>query len=372
MALENRFLSNLLLVVSVNLLIKPLYIFGIDRTVQNTVGPEEYGLYFALLNLVYLFQIFNDLGIQNFNHSVYSKFDYLIPKYLPRILGTKFLLSLVFLLIIVLSGLLLGYTGLSVRMILLLAFNQVLASYLIFFRTNLSARGYYSLDSVLSVLDKSIMILVVGYLLWFVPSGDFNIFRFILAQTLSFVLAVTVAIFLLRYYRVVSLRKIRIDWKYSRWILRKSFPYALVLLLMTLYTRMDGVMLERLLTDGREQAGIYAASYRILDAFAMLGLLFAGLLLPMFSKEIAAKSNQIHSLVKVATSIIWAISVAVVASCVAFADPIMQWLYVDADSYYSEVFRWVMGSYVAICLAYIYGTLLTANESMTSIESTNT
>ncbi|MBK8505532.1 MAG: hypothetical protein IPL46_27045 [Saprospiraceae bacterium] len=82
--MKKLFLSNLVLVIVLNASVKPLYIFGIDRGVQNAVGASAYGLYFALFNFVYLFQILNDFGIQNFNHSVFSKYQSLIPKYLPK------------------------------------------------------------------------------------------------------------------------------------------------------------------------------------------------------------------------------------------------------------------------------------------------
>jgi O-antigen/teichoic acid export membrane protein len=52
---------------------------------------------------------------------------------------------------------------------------------------------------------------------------------------------------------------------------------------MAFYNRIDGVMLERMLDNGQEQAGIYAQSFRILDAASMIAFLFSGLLLPMFS-----------------------------------------------------------------------------------------
>ena len=65
--MNRDFLLNLAFLIGINLLVKPLYILGIDVTVQNVVG-ENYGLYFALLNFTYLMQIVGDLGIQQFNN----------------------------------------------------------------------------------------------------------------------------------------------------------------------------------------------------------------------------------------------------------------------------------------------------------------
>ena len=52
--MRKTFLSHLFLIVLLNLLVKPLAIFGIDAQVQNEVGAAEYGFYFSLLNFTML------------------------------------------------------------------------------------------------------------------------------------------------------------------------------------------------------------------------------------------------------------------------------------------------------------------------------
>ena len=49
-----RFYSSLGLLVLLNAIVKPFWIFAIDRQVQNVVGFEAYGVYFSLFN----FQLF--------------------------------------------------------------------------------------------------------------------------------------------------------------------------------------------------------------------------------------------------------------------------------------------------------------------------
>ena len=53
--MQRKFLTNLLFLIFVNVLIKPFYIFGIDRTVQVTVGTADYGLYAVLYNFSILY-----------------------------------------------------------------------------------------------------------------------------------------------------------------------------------------------------------------------------------------------------------------------------------------------------------------------------
>ncbi|NBP74833.1 MAG: polysaccharide biosynthesis protein, partial [Crocinitomicaceae bacterium] len=52
--------------IFLNLLIKPLAIFGIDASVQNEVGFIQYGTYFSLLNLSLILNILLDLGLNNY------------------------------------------------------------------------------------------------------------------------------------------------------------------------------------------------------------------------------------------------------------------------------------------------------------------
>jgi hypothetical protein len=42
--LHRDFQGNIILVLFLNAIIKPLYLLGIDRGVQNMIPPEEYGV----------------------------------------------------------------------------------------------------------------------------------------------------------------------------------------------------------------------------------------------------------------------------------------------------------------------------------------
>ena len=72
---------------------------------------------------------------------------------------------------------------------------------------------------------------------------------------------------------------------------------------MAFYYRIDAVMIERLLTNGAEQAGIYAQAFRLLDAGNMVPYLLSVLLLPMFAFMIRNKQS-LEELVELAFSFI--------------------------------------------------------------------
>ena len=62
------FISNILLLILLNVLVKPVWILLIDRNVQLLTGHETYGLYNALMNLSLIFSILLDMGITNYNN----------------------------------------------------------------------------------------------------------------------------------------------------------------------------------------------------------------------------------------------------------------------------------------------------------------
>jgi O-antigen/teichoic acid export membrane protein len=265
---KREFLLNIALLVFINLLVKPAFIFGIDLGVQNRVG-EGYGLYFALLNLAYLFQILNDFGIQSFNNRHISQHPQLLPKYFPNLLAIKVLLAAVYVVLtLAVAAFWLGYGADALLLLGVLLANQVLVQLILFLRSNLSGLGFYRLDSLLSSLDKLLMLVTCGLLLWtdFFP---FSLLSFALAQTLALFLTVLVVFGLLRQKARFAVRPSwAANWRAGRpallSMLRQSLPYALVVLLMFAYTRLDAVLLERM--AGAAHADVYAGAFRLLEA----------------------------------------------------------------------------------------------------------
>jgi O-antigen/teichoic acid export membrane protein len=330
--------------------------------VQNTVDAREYGLYFTLFNFAFLFQIINDFGLQNFNNRHLAQHEHLLAKYFPSFLSLKFLLAVLYLLVVFMAGKLANYPDAYFHLLSIIGVNWILMSLVLYLRSNVSGLGWYRTDSLLSVLDRSLMILVCGFLLW-APGwkGTFRMEWFVYAQTFTLSTTALVAFWVIS--REMKHWKFRLRPVYLLLILKKSYPYALVIFLMTVYTRIDGVMIERLLPDGARQAGIYAMAYRLLDAANMFGFLVAGLLLPMFAR-ILRDRQAVFSLLNLSFRIVWVVSIGLALSVFFFREPIMEGLYVEGDVYSSNILGYLILSFIAVSGTYIHGTLLTANGSM--------
>jgi len=356
--MNREFLVNIALLITANLLIKPFYLFGIDRTVQNVVPEGDYGLYFSLFNFTLIFQIVNDFGIQNYNNRNISQHRQLLEKYFPNVLVLKFFLMGGYFAVLLLFAAFSGYELAYFPLLLLIGLNQVLNSLILFLRSNISGLGRYRLDSLLSVLDRLLLIIIAGALLW-APAfrSQFRIEWFVYAQTVAYLL--TAGIVFSMVYRRLAYFRPRLRPAFLWLILRESYPYALVIFLMTLYTRIDGVMIERMLTEGAVEASLYASAYRLLDACNVIGFLFAGLLLPMFARSIKL-ALPVAPLAGMSFRMLFSGALTLATAAYFYRTEIMEALYVSGGAYSGRILGLLMGGFVAISGSYIYGALLTA------------
>ena len=396
---NREFLLNAAFLVLVNGLIKPFYVFGIERTIQERVAPGEYGLYATLFSFSFLLFMVNDFGIHYFNNRMVARHPQLIGKLFYNTLMLKGLLTLAFYGLVFLAALVRGYEPEVYHLIFFIALNHVFISLVAFLRSNISGLGMYRTDSFISTLDKLLLIGACSVLLWSpifsstAGGGKFKIEWFIHAQNLTWLITASVAFWVVK-KQVKKPLHFRPNWPLLVLILKKSAPYALAVFLMTAYTRFDIVILEWLLPDGRHEADVYAAAYRIMDALNMVSYLLAGLLLPMFTVLLknpgatrgvdsslrddkappqtpqgqATQTPQTHqtlNLLRLSLQLIWAGMVTVSFACFTYRTELMHWIYPEKGTdYYGEVLGPIILTLVPFSGIFIYSTLLTANNSL--------
>lgn len=362
--MNKKFVLNLALLLFVNLLVKPFYIFGIDRGVQNAVGPYEYGIYASLFSFSILLNILLDVGITNFNNKNIAQYNHLLSKYFPNIISFKILLGILYGCVCFTIALLLDYNVYQKKLLIVLAFNQFLLSMVIYLRSNLSGLHLFKIDSFLSVTDRLLLIISTALFLY-CPNvfGAISIERFVILQSVSYASTVLVAfVFVIPH---LHFTKIRLKPVFILVIFKQSYPYALLILLMSIYTRIDLVMIERMLPEGALVSGIYAQAYRILDALSMFAYLFATLLLPMFAKLIVQKSlTSIRELSGLSFMFLLIPAVTVAITTSFYSKEIMALMYQFKTVESAKVYAVLVFGFIPIATTYIFGTLLTANGSM--------
>ena len=325
--MQRKFVTNLIFLLALNFLIKPFWIFGIDRTVQNIVGPADYGFYFAIFNFSLLFNIALDFGINNFNNRNIAQNRQLLNKHFSGIIILKLILIAVYGIIIFIVGWSIGYDSKQFYFLMLVGINQALLSFILYLRSNISGLFLFKTDSIISVLDRFLMIIICSLLIWGnIVKSPFQIEWLMYAQMLAYSITLLVAIIIV--IKKSGFQKLNWNFAFLRMIIKKSLPYALLFFLMGIYNRVDSVLIERILPEnkGEFQSGIFAQAYRLFDAANNIALLFGVILLPIFSRMIK-KGEPVEKLVRLSFTLIFTFAIVLAVSSFFYQDEIMKLLY---------------------------------------------
>ena len=370
--MQRFFVKNILFIIAVNLLVKPIWVLFIDRTVQNTVSPASYGTYQALFSLGIIFQTILDFGISSYNTRTISQHPDRLPELFPSMLSARLVLMGVYVIVAYIWGYILGYRGWELVLLLGILLIHSMNALVSFVRSNVAALQRFKTDALLSITDRLLMILICGFLLLYpVTAAAFKIQWFIITQIVSYFIAAVAGYMVLR-----QIGKVRLRFSFSIpeivGVMKNSLPYAMLIFLMSVYNRADSIMIERMCADGKAQASIWVAAFRLLDMANILGLMFATMLLPMFGSMLARKTD-VQPIVKLCVNMMVPFAVMVAIGGVFFGGDIMYLLYhknvlyaTEAQSY-RLVFSCLMLSFPAWCLMYVYSTLLTANGSLRTL-----
>lgn len=364
MTMQKKLLSGLFWVLLANLLVKPFWLLGIEVGVQNAVGNEAYGFYYAIFSFSYIFNILLDLGLTNFNTRNIAQHPQLIGKHLSGILGIKILLLGLYVVVTFTVGLLMGYGSAEFRLLALLTLCQFLNSLILYLRSNFEGLLLFRWDSLFSVLDRLLMIVICGCLLWSPLRERFNIYWFVYAQLAAYVMTASLALVVIG--RKAGLRRLRWDRRFFLVILRKSAPFALLVLLMAAYGHVDSIVLRAMASD--EQAGIFAGAFRLLDALTMVAYLVSVPLLPVFSR-LCREGSEVSPYLRLVFWPMMLFAVGAAVACAALAEPLMSLLYHGRAAQYVPVFRVIIFGIIPIGLTYIFGTLLTAGGYMRQLNT---
>lgn len=243
-----------------------------------------------------------------------------------------------------------------------LIFNQFLLSFILYLRSNISGLQMFKTDSLISILDRLLMIIFCSLLIWGnITDKKFQIEWLIWAQAFAYLLTALIALIIV--IKKTSFFKLNFNLNFFRVFLKQSYPYALLTFLMAFYNRIDSVMIERLLIDGKEQAGIYAQAFRILEATSMFAYLFSVLLLPMFAKMLK-KHENIEALSKLSFLMIIIPAIIIVNICIFYCYNITSLMYNEHFDQSAKILSVLMIGFIGICTTYIFGTLLTSNGNL--------
>ncbi len=348
--------------VVVNLLVKPLYIFGVDRVMQLKLGAKVYGTYAPLLNLAIVLNMLLDMGLTSLNTKNTAEDPTLVAKDFKNLFVIKFALFVFYGVVTIIVGALLHYDKQALHLLFLITIIQGLNSFLQFLRSFYAGNQLFIWDTFLSIGDKLLLIIaafviMLNQTLW----QSFTIMHYAVLQLICYALVIVIAWFFALNKKLIT--KSIFNYLDTIKLFKNGLPIALLIFLMAIYLRSDMFILERI--SGTEAANLYAFCYRQLDAVNMIGFLFAGILLPMFSKNIRYSKN-LNDIAKMASCLLIPASIILSMWCFFQAAPILNFLGLQAPNT-TITFKLIMLSFPGLCLIHIFCTLLTASYKINTL-----
>jgi len=354
------FLKSLLLLILLNGIIKPLWIFGVDRQVQNITGYKVYGTYFAFMNLSLVLNFMLDMGITPYFNKTASGNLQLLNKLIVQSFVIKWLLSACFALVIFFIAL---TTGVSTGYLFwLLVLFQILTSFLLWLRAILSATQQFSADAFISAADKIFATSIAGIGFFFLGwQTNISIETFVWIQIVGLLFAILLCLYFLN-KTSLNLKQFSGSF-FNLSMIKGSLPFALTYFFMSMHSRTDGFLLERLLPNGAYKAGIYASGYRLVDAINMGGFLISSFLLPYIANRWPNK-NAINPLIRMCQHVLMLSSLCIAIVVAHWSNDVNTILYHGRDTSAGNVIAVLLFTLPALGMVHIYGTLLTATGNI--------
>lgn len=284
---------------------------------RRTLERGGYGQYFFIISLVTILVTLADFG----THLVGVR-EATRHKKTKQVLGNVIFLRSLFCLgtILILLFLFLTPLKLDFTAVMLAAFLLPLLS----FRTSLNLFFHAKLE-----LEKFALIEAIYSLLFFllVLLGKVlgrGINFFLLTMIISNGLAL---VFFAFYYQIFKELEFKVDRVFLKKFFQESLPMGGILVLFTLYSRVDSVLLK--IFKGDETVGIYGLSFKIYENLTLPAAFLMNAYLPLISREAHKISDKVHfkrlkSLLKSALGFLLITALVLMLSGWVFSSPIVR------------------------------------------------
>ncbi|GDX50379.1 hypothetical protein LBMAG26_12380 [Bacteroidota bacterium] len=385
------------------------------------MGDSWYGVYTLHFNLVLLFAVLLDAGLNTYaarEIAANGKLGH--PR---RMLFLRLGLGLVYVCLVLMVAQM--QSGIQMQFLLYALINQVLASVVLMLRAVLQGKQRFISDSWLSVVDR---LVALGVCTWMLRTFTVEMFgseggvlSFQIAQFCGYATALVLGLILVFWrgktssestYESVSIasdsqdapknptQKSLGDWS------KEVVWFGIMALAMSIFTRIDVQMIQWLstpnlegiadildsdaiksqLASGYAEIGLYTRGYRLLDAGLIFSALLSTQLLPLFSKRLASRDDNSEVIWMSFRLVLW-VSLGAAMGAWFYGEPLINWLYhgqmqsggtltvngVDVPQamvYSGEIlnaamiFKVLMLAFVPMSLVHVFGTYVTATGNM--------
>lgn len=151
----------------------------------------------------------------------------------------------------------------------------------------------------------------------------------------------------------VAIRAGRRLW---RPLLRVAAPLGVAGILVTIYYRIDSVLIFNL--RGAEEAGIYGAAYRILDPLHILPTAVMSSIFPVLASAYGRDRERVRRLAQAGIDYLALVSLPIFAGSIVLAGPLIDAIFGGGFERSADVLPLLMLAFVSVCLGYVGGYMV--------------
>jgi O-antigen/teichoic acid export membrane protein len=305
--------------------------FFLNIALARLLTVERFGVYGLANNLIFILIVLGNFGLTGLGIRDVARDTEQCPRYLKNILGLRIGFSLLASIIMAIVPLLMGKPREVSHVIFVFAAGFFFLSLADSFRwvfNAFQAIGYEALVRFLEralVLGLSLAVLLLGAGLKAVA------WVFLGAQLIQFLFSA--ALVRRKFCRV----SVSLDPPFCRYMLSESFYFALAELFWSLYFYIDIVMLSYMKGDG--PAGIYRASYILVNACGTAPTVFMVVLFPVFSKLYAQSLEEFKKVYRKTLTLFLAAAIPLAVFLFIFAGPVINFFFSNRFADSVPIFR---------------------------------
>ena len=283
------------------------------------LGDVTFGKYAFAFAFTSLFMILSDLGLSVMSIREIARDASKAGEYLTNISITKFILSLITIVLIILTINLMHYPRDTTMAVYIVGGVTVFTSFTSSFRSIFRAFERMEYETITKIVEKILIfgavmpVLFLGYGLIEVVSA------MLIAQALIFVFTLMVVI------KKFTRPKLSFDLSLCKSLIKEALPFGLASVFAVIYFQTDTVMLSMM--KGDAVVGWYNAAYRLVMGVLFIPGAFVGALYPVLSRYFTSSKDSLMFVYEKSFKFLLMLAIPLGIGTTLLADRIIIFLY---------------------------------------------
>lgn len=267
------------------------------------LGPSDYGIFGTAISFSNLFVVITDLGIVTYIVRSISTDLENEDKYLNNAFSLSLLLSFIYLIVVLITLLLLGWNNKIILACFLYAIVNVITRLFGVLQVSFQAHEQMKFQAITSIINSVSTFIFLIFVIFNTLGLFWVIFAYIFSNIISFI------------YVFFSIRKqyfkpkLSFNLTFYKELIKCGIPFAISGVFITIYYSLDVVMITQFV--GTYETGIYNAAYKLLSLLTIFYSIYGAVIFPVMSKLFKNSKDLLKLSFIKATKYLTAISIPI-------------------------------------------------------------